>query len=68
VSADDLSAQTGQRGFGINTTNDSRLVIFGGGIPIKRGGAVIGAVGASGGSVRQDAEVAEAAVAGWPDH
>jgi uncharacterized protein GlcG (DUF336 family) len=63
---DDLShfAQSGQQGFGINTTNDSRVVIFGGGIPVKRDGVVIGAVGASGGSVKQDVEVAEAAVAG----
>ncbi len=57
----------GQQGFGINTTNDSRVVIFGGGIPIKRDGMVIGAVGASGGSVKQDIEVAEAAVAGLTD-
>src|ERR1700753_1940206 len=57
-------AQSGQQGFGINTTNDSRVVIFGGGIPIKRGGVVIGAVGASGGSVKQDVEVAEAALTG----
>src|SRR5271169_6876938 len=63
---DDLShlAQSGQQGFGLNTTNDSRVVIFGGGIPVKRDGAVIGAVGASGGSVAQDIEVAKAAVAG----
>src|SRR5271168_3786374 len=41
---DDLShlPQSGQQGFGINTTNDSKVVIFGGGIPIKSGGAVIG--------------------------
>jgi uncharacterized protein GlcG (DUF336 family) len=66
MSTDDLShfAQSGQQGFGINTTNDSRVVIFGGGIPVKRDGMVIGAVGASGGSVTQDVEVAEAAVAG----
>src|ERR1700736_997644 len=64
---DDLSqvAQSGQQGFGINTTNDSRVVIFGGGIPVKRDGVVIGAVGASGGSVKQDVEVAEAAVVGF---
>ena len=39
MSTDDLShlAQSGQQGFGINTTNESRVVIFGGGIPIKRG-------------------------------
>jgi uncharacterized protein GlcG (DUF336 family) len=66
MSTDDLShlAQSGQQGFGINTTNHSRVVIFGGGIPIKRDGAVIGAIGASGGSVQQDVEVAEAAAAG----
>jgi len=58
-------AQSGEQGFGINTTNDSRVVIFGGGIPIKRGGAVIGAVGASGGSVEQDIVVAKAAVSGF---
>jgi uncharacterized protein GlcG (DUF336 family) len=64
---DDLAriTQSGQQGFGLNTTNDSRVVIFGGGIPIKRDGVVIGAVGASGGSVEQDVAVARAAVAGW---
>src|ERR1700727_869531 len=66
MSTEDLShlAQSGQQGFGINTTNDSRVVIFGGGIPVKREGVVIGAVGASGGSVKQDVEVAEAALTG----
>jgi uncharacterized protein GlcG (DUF336 family) len=66
ASTDDLSriTQSGQQGFGLNTTNDSRVVIFGGGIPVKRDGVVIGAVGASGGSVKQDVEVAQAAVAG----
>jgi len=56
-------AQPGQQGFGLNTTNRCRPVIFGGGIPIKVDGAVIGAVGASGGSVEQDILVAQAAVA-----
>jgi uncharacterized protein GlcG (DUF336 family) len=67
MSTDDLShlAQCGQQGFGINTTNDSRVVIFGGGIPVKRDGVVIGAVGASGGSVEQDIQIAQAAVAGF---
>jgi len=58
-------AQSGQQGFGINTTNDSRVVIFGGGIPIKRDGALIGAVGASGGLVAQDIDVAKAALEGF---
>jgi uncharacterized protein GlcG (DUF336 family) len=67
MSTDDLShlAQSGQQGFGINTTNGSRVVIFGGGIPVKRDGVVIGAVGASGGSVEQDIEIAKAAVIGF---
>jgi uncharacterized protein GlcG (DUF336 family) len=67
MSTDDLShlAQSGQQGFGINTTNDSRVVIFGGGIPIKLDGVIIGAVGASGGSVEQDITIARAAVAGF---
>ena len=56
--------QSGQPGFGLNTTNGGRVVIFGGGIPIKNNGAVVGAVGASGGSVEQDVLVAEAALSG----
>jgi uncharacterized protein GlcG (DUF336 family) len=57
--------QSGAPGFGLNTTNDSKVVIFGGGIPITEEGAVIGAVGASGGSVDQDVIVARAAVAAF---
>jgi uncharacterized protein GlcG (DUF336 family) len=57
--------QSGQPGFGVNTTNGSKVVIFGGGIPIKVDGAVIGAVGASGGSVGDDITVARAALAGF---
>ncbi len=57
--------QSGQPGFGLNTTNDCRVVIFGGGIPIKLDGAVVGAVGASGGSVEEDVLVARAALSGF---
>jgi len=57
-------AQSGQQGFGVNTTNDCRVVIFGGGIPVKVNGAVVGAVGASGGLVEQDMLVAQAALDG----
>jgi uncharacterized protein GlcG (DUF336 family) len=55
-------SQSGQPGFGLNTTNHSKVVIFGGGIPVKIGGVVVGAFGASGGSVDEDLEVARAAV------
>jgi uncharacterized protein GlcG (DUF336 family) len=67
MSTEDLShlTQSGQQGFGLNTTNGSRVVIFGGGIPIKHDGMVIGAVGASGGSVEQDVAVARAALTGF---
>jgi uncharacterized protein GlcG (DUF336 family) len=67
ASTEDLAriTQSGQQGFGLNTTNNSRVVIFGGGIPIKVDGAVIGAVGASGGSVEQDVAVAHAALAAF---
>ncbi len=40
-----------------------RLVVFGGGYPITVGGAVVGAIGVSGGHYSQDQEVAEAGLA-----
>ena len=58
-------AQPGQPLFGINTTNGGRIVIFAGGIPLMRGGEVVGAVGVSGGTVDEDHEVAEAGVAAF---
>ncbi|WP_205317666.1 GlcG/HbpS family heme-binding protein [Oceanobacillus zhaokaii] len=48
--------------FGLNTTNNGRLVVFGGGFPLVRDGKVIGAVGVSGSSVEHDVQVAQAAV------
>jgi uncharacterized protein GlcG (DUF336 family) len=58
-------AQSGEPLFGIDSTNHDKIVIFGGGVPIKSGDTVIGAVGASGGTVKQDVEVVEAAVAAF---
>src|SRR4030043_280 len=55
--------QPGQPLFGIHASNDGRLIIFPGGIPLKDGNTVIGAIGVSGGSVEQDQVVAEAGVA-----
>lgn len=40
-----------------------RLVIFGGGFPIKLGDAIVGAIGVSGGHYNQDMEVAQAGLA-----
>jgi uncharacterized protein GlcG (DUF336 family) len=43
-----------------------RLVVFGGGYPVKVGDAVIGAIGVSGGHYSQDMEVAKAGLAAVP--
>jgi len=42
------------------TTGIDRLVVFGGGYPIKIGDAVVGGIGVSGGHYTQDMEVAQA--------
>ena len=42
-------SQPGEPLFGITASNDGRVVIFAGGVPLKVDGVVIGAVGASGG-------------------
>ena len=55
--------QSGGQFFGIHASNDGRVMIFAGGVPLTRGGAVIGAVGVSGGSGDQDHAVAEAGAA-----
>jgi uncharacterized protein GlcG (DUF336 family) len=63
----DLAPQTqsGQPLFGINTTNNGRVVIFPGGIPLVHNGEVVGAIGVSTGTVEQDQEVAEAGAAAF---
>lgn len=55
-------AQPGEPLFGIQESNSGKVVIFGGGVPIVSGGNIIGAVGASAGTVEQDIAVAEAAI------
>ncbi|HXH69779.1 MAG TPA: heme-binding protein [Pyrinomonadaceae bacterium] len=53
-------SQSGGQFSGINASNDGKVMIFAGGIPLKQGGKVVGAIGVSGGSGDQDHEVAEA--------
>ena len=48
--------------YGLNTTNQGRIVVFGGGFPLEVDGKVVGAVGVSGSSVENDVKVAEAGV------
>jgi uncharacterized protein GlcG (DUF336 family) len=55
-------AQPGGPLYGIEASNDGRLIVFAGGIPLTFRGRVVGAIGVSGGSVEQDQEVAEAGV------
>jgi uncharacterized protein GlcG (DUF336 family) len=58
-------AQPGGDFFGIDASNGGRVMIFAGGIPLKRGGKVVGAIGVSGGSGEQDHAVAEAGAAAF---
>jgi len=51
--------------FGIHASNNGRLIIFGGGIPLRKGDELVGGIGVSGGAVPQDIEVAEAGVAAF---
>lgn len=43
--------------YGIQNTNNGRIVIFGGGFPYRYGGKVAGAIGVSGGTVEEDMAV-----------
>lgn len=67
MSTKDLAplCQPNQPLFGIHASNQGRLIIFAGGIPLTDGDNVVGAIGVSGGSVEQDHEVAEAGVAAF---
>ena len=53
-------SQSGGQFFGIHASNDGRIMIFAGGVPLIRDGRVVGAIGVSGGSGEQDHAVAEA--------
>ena len=53
-------SQSGDQFFGIHASNHGRVMIFAGGVPLKRGSDVVGAVGVSGGMGKQDQAVAEA--------
>ena len=48
--------------YGFETSHRHPLVVFGGGVPVRRNGVVVGAVGVSGGSIEEDVSLAEAVV------
>jgi uncharacterized protein GlcG (DUF336 family) len=56
------AAQPGEPLFGIHTTDGCRIVIFGGGYPLKNGDEIVGGIGVSGGSVEEDMACAMAAL------
>ncbi|WP_369816886.1 heme-binding protein [Salinicoccus sp. YB14-2] len=66
----DLAEATVQNGelYGLNTTNQGRIVVFGGGYPLEKDAKVVGAVGVSGGAVNQDMQVAQAAVKAFEEN
>lgn len=51
-------SQPGESLYGIQFTNEGRIVIFGGGEVLKQKGVIIGALGVSGGSAKQDTDLA----------
>ena len=52
-------AQPGASLYGIQFTNKGKIVIFGGGEPLKRGKTIVGGLGVSGGTEEQDTLLAE---------
>ena len=67
ISTKDLAghSQSGNQFFGIHASNHGRIMIFAGGVPLKKDGVVVGAIGVSGGSGDQDHSVAEAGAAAF---
>jgi uncharacterized protein GlcG (DUF336 family) len=62
ISTKDLgeNSQPNDQFYGINASNSGKVMIFAGGIPLKKDDKVVGAIGVSGGSGEQDQTVAEA--------
>lgn len=56
------AVQPGQSLYGLQLTNQQRIIIFGGGLPVIFNEQVIGAVGVSGGTVEQDQLLAQCAL------
>lgn len=52
-------SQPGQPLYGIQFTNDGKLVIFGGGQPLVYHGKIVGGLGVSGGTAEQDGKLSD---------
>jgi uncharacterized protein GlcG (DUF336 family) len=57
------SSQPGGGDWGLTSTEDGRIVVYGGGLPIFHDGVLAGALGVSGGTGDQDEACASAAIA-----
>ncbi|WPP03095.1 GlcG/HbpS family heme-binding protein [Methylocella tundrae] len=53
-------SQPGGQFFGILASNHGRVMIFAGGVPLRKGDEIVGAIGVSGGMKDQDIALAEA--------
>ena len=51
-------SQPGQPLYGLQFTNEGKIVIFGGGEPLEADGKIIGALGVSGGTAEEDTAIA----------
>jgi uncharacterized protein GlcG (DUF336 family) len=62
ITTKDLAShsQSGRQFFEIHVSNGGQIIIFAGGIPLRKNARVVGAIGVSGGWGDQDHPVAEA--------
>jgi uncharacterized protein GlcG (DUF336 family) len=69
MSTGDLApmAQPNTEFFGYHTIAGGRTIIFAGGMPLERGGVLVGAVGVSGGDSAQDQRAVDAGVGAFPE-
>jgi|LGVE01.1.fsa_nt_gb ATP:cob(I)alamin adenosyltransferase len=65
LSTDKVASAVKENGslYGLQWTNEGRMVIFGGGYPLECDDSIIGGVGVSGGSVDEDMTIAKSALA-----
>ncbi|PLW76836.1 GlcG/HbpS family heme-binding protein [Cohaesibacter celericrescens] len=63
-----LLAQPGGMLFGVQANNGGRTVLFGGGVPVRRNGVVVGAIGVSGGTADEDMLIADHALYIFLEH
>lgn len=60
-------AQPGQTFYGLDKMDGGKIVIFGGGVPLKVGDTMIGGLGISGGTAEEDHSLAEYALSVLPE-